>query len=1086
MTAKIAFARLASAIALLVFALPLAAQEQARQQPAGTQLAQPPRTVEDILAVLDQYQPDPAVVQRLREQAERQPPATEDRAELARFYHARARAVGRLGYVGRQIEDLRKAAQYAAGTLHRNTGSETNQGLGEESRILGELARAESLSGNFVNSVRMREELLRRVEQSGGLGGLRFANYAALAGAAVATGDLESAKANFGRAEKIYAALQKNAPRWPDFRYGWTALLERVRAGLYLAEGKYAAAEASLRKALKETDDGTPQQRRLLRAGRNVIPLGAWEATRNGEELRLAQIMRVQGRLSEAELAARNALRRNLSFFGRYSPATAGALVALGGIIYEQGRYREAALLARVAIETLEQAGAVPESNNMLRSRRAYATTLVAEQKWREALAVYEIIARDAARDPLVQRVHGGGDINWAWALIHTNQAALATTMLERLFERVRSRLGDADYRTAEVRAFLAMAYQASGQRERALAEFRAAVPALLEQARIDQSAEDAGLARAQRFNAILAAYIALLSEFHQSGTPVPGFDPVAESFRVADAARASTVQRAFTESAARGAIRDPHLAGLARAEQDAQHRLGVLSELLSRLLAAPPDQQLPKVIGDLRRDLEELRKTRRDLKARIERQFPGYANLVDPKPATIIDAQRSLRNGEALIAMFAAEERSFVWAVPREGRASFAVVPMTQAKLVEEVAALRRALDVGDVLLTRMPRFDLALAYDLYRQFIRPVEGAWKSAQSLLIAPHGALGQLPFALLPTEPAQLPASGEVLFEEYKKVPWLIRMAAVTQLPSVATLTALRSLPAASSDRRAFAGFGDPWFSNEQAAQASKEASLAPAASTRGVGLRNLTIAKVAAPPVAEAIDGAEVPLPPSAPAVINSSTLAQLARLPDTAEEIREIAQALHADSAQDVFLGARASKRTIKTTDLSRRRIIAFATHGLVPGDLNGLAQPALALSAPEVTGDSGDDGLLTMEEVLGLKLNADWVVLSACNTGTGDGAGSEAVSGLGRAFFYAGARALLVSNWPVETVSARLLTTRLFRHQAENPGLTRAEALRRSMLDLLDGPGFLDPASKRTLYSYAHPMFWAPFSLVGDGAGR
>ena len=162
-----------------------------------------------------------------------------------------------------------------------------------------------------------------------------------------------------------------------------------------------------------------------------------------------------------------------------------------------------------------------------------------------------------------------------------------------------------------------------------------------------------------------------------------------------------------------------------------------------------------------------------------------------------------------------------------------------------------------------------------------------------------------------------------------------------------------------------------------------------------------------------------------------------------------------------------------------SDRRVIAFATHGLVPGDLNGLTQPALALSAPQVDGD----GLLTMDEVLGLKLNADWVMLSACNTAAGKGAGTEALSGLGRAFFYAGTRALLPSNWPVETRSARLLTIDLFHRQAKDPGLTRAEGLRRAELALVDGPGFMDRASGKTVFSYAHPIFWAPFSLVGDG---
>jgi CHAT domain-containing protein len=207
-----------------------------------------------------------------------------------------------------------------------------------------------------------------------------------------------------------------------------------------------------------------------------------------------------------------------------------------------------------------------------------------------------------------------------------------------------------------------------------------------------------------------------------------------------------------------------------------------------------------------------------------------------------------------------------------------------------------------------------------------------------------------------------------------------------------------------------------------------------------------------------------------------------LPRLPDTADEVRGVAQALQADPSRDVFLGAAANERQIKTLDLADRKVLMFATHGLIPGDLDGLQQPALALSAPEVAGIDGD-GLLTMEEVLGLRLGADWVVLSACNTAAGEGAGAEAVSGLGRAFFYAGTRALLVTNWPVETSSARALTTELFRRQAANPQLSRAEAVRQAMLALIDGDGFVEGG--KTVFSYAHPIFWAPFSIVGDPGG-
>jgi CHAT domain-containing protein len=188
---------------------------------------------------------------------------------------------------------------------------------------------------------------------------------------------------------------------------------------------------------------------------------------------------------------------------------------------------------------------------------------------------------------------------------------------------------------------------------------------------------------------------------------------------------------------------------------------------------------------------------------------------------------------------------------------------------------------------------------------------------------------------------------------------------------------------------------------------------------------------------------------------------------------LNDIGTTLGADLKTEIFLGQRATEKNVKSNDLAAYRVVAFATHGLVPGDLRGLDQPSLALSNPALTDDSDNDGFLTMSEVLGIKLNADWVVLSACNTASGDGQSEEAVSGLGRAFFFAGSRRLLVSYWPVETVSARLLTTELFKRQAVQPEESKAEALRHSMLKLMSGS-----------QDYSHPAFWAPFGLIGDAA--
>ena len=287
-------------------------------------------------------------------------------------------------------------------------------------------------------------------------------------------------------------------------------------------------------------------------------------------------------------------------------------------------------------------------------------------------------------------------------------------------------------------------------------------------------------------------------------------------------------------------------------------------------------------------------------------------------------------------------------------------------------------------------------------------------------------------------------------------------------PSVSALQTLRKLPPGRASRQDLIAFGDPYFSKEQAedaAKGDKPIQLADASNTtRGGPLKRRNSPQ---------LDNAD------------SAELAMLPRLPDTADELKSIALALQADPSKVLNLGKDANEKAVKTMDLSGFKIVAFATHGLVPGELDGLTQPALALSAPSLSGSDEGDGLLTMEEILSLKLDADWVVLSACNTGAGAGAGAEAASGLGRAFFYAGTRALLVTNWSVHSQSAKDLVTDLFKRQAEDAKLTRGEALRQAMMALADGAGYTD-ASGKTDFAYAHPLFWAPYTIIGDGGRR
>ncbi len=530
----------------------------------------------------------------------------------------------------------------------------------------------------------------------------------------------------------------------------------------------------------------------------------------------------------------------------------------------------------------------------------------------------------------------------------------------------------------------------------------------------------------------------------------------------MADLARGSGVQRALTASAARANIRDPQLAELARKEQDTQRRIGSLESILSSLMSAPPEEQLPAIQAKMKVDISNLKADRAKFKKEIEQKFPEYADLVNPKPATLEKTRQLMKDDEVLVSWYFAEKDGFVWALSKTGAAQFHQIDVGREKMADMVAQLRKSLDAGVATVDEIPAFDVALANTLYKTILAPVHSALQGKKVMLTVPHAELGQLPLALLTTKPDAKAAKAKGgVFTEYRNTAWLIKDIAIAQLPSVTALAALRNLPVPSSTRRAFVGFGDPYFSVEQAKVAEKMA----ARSTTALATRGIPLNLRSAPKTSN----------------VSSAELALLPRLPDTKEEILEIGKALSAEPEQDIFLNKRASVAKVMEMDLSNRKVVMFSTHGLVPGELDGLTQPALALSAPEVTGETKGDGLLTMEKILTMKLNADWVVLSACNTASGEGAGAEAVSGLGRAFFYAGARALLVSNWPVDSEASRMLMTDMFKRQQDKTGLNKAEYLRAAMVNMIDAVGAQDAKGKMK-YSYAHPLFWAPFVVVGD----
>jgi CHAT domain-containing protein len=508
-------------------------------------------------------------------------------------------------------------------------------------------------------------------------------------------------------------------------------------------------------------------------------------------------------------------------------------------------------------------------------------------------------------------------------------------------------------------------------------------------------------------------------------------------------------------------------LAKLMRVEQDLSNQLSAQVGALNNLLSLPPDQRTEADLKSVGTSIDRLRIEQQNAREEIAKRFPLFAELINPKPPTVEQVGAAMKRGETFLSFYFGRSKSFVWAIPKDGTPTFTEIGVTRAQIEEKITKLRGSLDPQGPMISDIPPFDLGLSHELYALLLEQIEPTWKSSRSLIVATNGTLALMPLSLLPTEPVAPENDGDLLFSSYRAVPWLARTHAVSMVPSAAAFTTVRRLPPGKPERDELIAFGDPLFSAEQAAESGKiEAKTEIAAagdSKRGLPLTRRASAQL------NGIDSAE---------------LALLPRLPDTAEELRSMAEALHADPSKALHLGKDANEGAVKTVDLTGFKVVAFATHGLVPGELNGLTQPALALSAPAISGGKGD-GLLTMEEILSLRLDADWVVLSACNTGAGLEAGMEAASGLGRAFFYAGTRAILVTNWSVHSQSARELVGDLFKRQTQDSKLSRGEALREAMMSLVDGAGYVG-ASGKMEFAYAHPLFWAPYSIIGDGGVR
>ncbi|MCF3948471.1 CHAT domain-containing protein [Acidiphilium iwatense] len=497
-----------------------------------------------------------------------------------------------------------------------------------------------------------------------------------------------------------------------------------------------------------------------------------------------------------------------------------------------------------------------------------------------------------------------------------------------------------------------------------------------------------------------------------------------AEMFGMAELAQGSTTSQEIAETAARLAAnsKSPAVAAAIRAHQDAVVELARLYRARDDLAHGHGNSKPALAALDAR--IAAASRTLSQADEAVEAAAPNFGQLVQESvPARSVLAQ--LHPHEAFLDIMLASHHAWLFLL-QNGKMMVARSGTGDAKMTRLVEAVRRSLKPTQ---SGLPPFAMTDAAAIYQATVAPFKSALIHTTAMVIAPSGPLLSLPFALLPAGPAQ---AGDL-----RATPWLIRRMSLVYVPAAANFVSLRRIQGTSQASQPWFGFGD--FDHVTEAEA--------AASFSG-------------------------------PACANSARLfAGLPSLPYAKLELAAARAVFHAP-ASDQLLGAAFTVPDIERADLKQFRILHFATHALLPSELPCAREPAIVTSPPPGA-RSANRAMLTTSDITNLHLDANLVILSACNTGGSNGrAGGEALSGLARAFFFAGARGLMVTQWAVnDQVSSYLVATTL-QHIASGSDGGAASSLRSAQLALIDGAGTGGVSAK-----LANPFYWAPFVVIGDG---
>jgi CHAT domain-containing protein len=819
--------------------------------------------------------------------------------------------------------------------------------------------------------------------------------------------------------------------------------LLQVRSEVERWDGRLGDAVATLREAVRLSWQGVEAARRLPGGGQRpprdpaVQEAYGWY---DGSLGMLTYALVRQGRAPEALQVAQN----NLALWraGQLSDSLGARWsYRLGQAQVAARQYAAALENAQRADDMLQRAGASPASHTRWLARQEQVRALIGLRRWPEADAAYADFLASLPADSLARERASDWRLR-ALLAAKNGRTDEALETVERVL-RFRQRLyGDGHPQTQEAQGVRALVRLLKGDLAGAWGDYQPLFAGLLDS---PGGWQDLDLAGARGF-VLGLAFEEFLRAVGERALQGQALEPAwtDRAMQVADRLQTGAAQRALADATARLLAATPALREMLEAEatlraaassragalaaqlneEDRLRRRNASEETKAELKALPEPErkarlkamadELAAVREQIRRQREQAQAAREALnqqRERVARAYPAYADLVTPALPPPAALQPLLSPGEALLVIQPLERATLTWLITPGAPTRFAASAIGAAAWADKVAQLRAALDLGK---GASPPLPVAGLHEVWRELVAPLNPGG-DVTSLLVAADGALAALPFATALTAP--------------EPGAFVARRMAVTQLPSAGALFALRRAPTPAAAARPLFGVGDPQFKST----AVPGRAALNASATRYDAAWGFRYGDIPA--------------------------------LPETRAELTALAQALGANAQADLLLGAAATREAVLAAPLQDRRVVAFATHGLMPGELPGVSKPALAL-APGA--DPNASPLLELDDVLTLRLNAQAVLLSACNTAAGE-QGGAAMSGLVRGFFFAGSRSVLATHWSVETASAAALTTATFTARAP-----RAQALRSAQLAMIEG----SLGGGR----WAHPFYWAGYALFGD----